>query len=136
MKFLANFLLTLYCMLYGVLVHLFLYPLHCVSVRMQEIYQPYLDTLAIIYPFILLLLTYAAIQLHSYDCKLIVSLWRLLHRPYIKIRRTWDPNASMLQAFAAILFISTPSLFFLCMSLFYFQLFIILKIRLLYTHVT
>ena len=104
-EIISKILLTMYA-IWSFDTFIFVSPPLCVSVHMQEIYLPYLDTLAIIYPFILLLLTYTAIQLHSHDYKLIVSLWRLLHRTYVKLRRTWDPNASMLQAFAAILFLS------------------------------
>ena len=73
---------------------------------MQEIYIPYLNTLAAFYPFILLLITYAAIQLHAHDNKLVVRLWKLFHRTYVRFRRAWDPNASMIQAFATLLFLS------------------------------
>ena len=73
---------------------------------MQEVYIPYLNTLAALYPFILLLITYAAIQLHAHDYKLFVRLWKLFHRTYVRFRRAWDPNASMIQAFATVLFLS------------------------------
>ena len=85
---------------------LFLSPPLCISEHMQEIYIPYLNTLAALYPFILLLITYAAIQLHAHDYKLVVRLWKLFHRTYVRFRRAWDPNASMIQAFATLLFLS------------------------------
>ena len=85
---------------------LFLSPPLCISEHMQEIYIPYLNTLAALYPFILLLITYAAIQLHAHDYKLFVRLWKLFHRTYVRFRRAWDPNASMIQAFATVLFLS------------------------------
>ena len=53
---------------------LFVSPPLCVSEHVQEIYIPYLNTLAALYPFILLLITYAAIQLHAHDYKLFVRL--------------------------------------------------------------
>ena len=85
---------------------LFLSPPLCISQHIQEIYTPYLSTLAAFYPFILLLIIYAAIQLHAHDCKLVVRLWKLFHRTYVRFRRAWDPNASMIQAFATLLFLS------------------------------
>ena len=84
----------------------YLSPPLCISVHMEEIYKPFLDTLAALYPFILLLLAYAGIQLHAHDCKLVVSLWRPLQRTYVRFRRTWDPNASVIQAFATLFFLS------------------------------
>ena len=85
---------------------LFLTPPLCLSEHIKEIYTPYLSTLAAFYPFILLLITYAAIQLHAHDYKLVVRLWKLFHRTYVRFRRAWDPNTSMIQAFATLLFLS------------------------------
>ena len=87
-------------------IFLFWSPPLCASKQMQDIYTPYLNTLAALYPFLLLLITYAAIQLHAHDCKLVVRLWKLFHRTYVRFRRAWDPNASMIQAFATLLFLS------------------------------
>ena len=81
-------------------------PPLCVSPQVEEIHIPFLDTLATLYPFILLLLTYVGIELHAHDCKAVVCLWRLLHKTCTRFRRTWDPNASMIQAFAALFFLS------------------------------
>ena len=85
---------------------LFVSPPLCFSEHIQEIYIPYLNTLAALYPFILLLITYAAIQLHAHDYKLVVRLWKLFYRTYVRFRRAWDPKASMIQAFATLLFLS------------------------------
>ena len=85
---------------------LFWSPPLCISEQMQEMYLPYFNTLAALYPFFLLLITYAAIQLHAHDYKLVVRLWKLFHRTYVRFRRAWDPNASMIQAFTTLLFMS------------------------------
>ena len=81
-------------------------PPLCVSVHMEEIYIPFLDTVATLYPFILLLLTYVGIELHAHDFKPVVHLWRPFQRTYVRFRRTWDPNASVIQAFATLFFLS------------------------------
>ena len=81
-------------------------PPLCVSVHMEEIYIPFLDTVATLYPFILLLLTYVGIELHAHDFKPVVRLWRPFQRTYVRFRRTWDPNASVIQAFATLFFLS------------------------------
>ena len=62
----------------------------CVSVHIEEIYLPFLSTVATLYPFILLLLTYVGIELHARDCKPIVCFWRVFH--IVRFRRTWDPK--------------------------------------------
>ena len=69
-----------------------------------------MDTIATLYPFILLLLTYVGIELHAHDFKPVVHLWRLIHRPFVRFRRTWDPNASVIQAFATLFFLSYAKL--------------------------
>ena len=84
----------------------FLSPPLCVSVHMEEMYIPFLDTVATLYPFVLLLLTYVGIELHAHGCKFVVCLWRPIHRTYVRFRRTWDPNASVVQAFATLFFLS------------------------------
>ena len=88
----------------------FVSPPLCVSEHMEEIYIPLLDTAATLYPFILLLLTYIGIELHAHDYKPFVDLWRLIHRPFVRFRRTWDPNASVIQAFATLFFLSYAKL--------------------------
>ena len=84
----------------------FVSPVLCVSAHMEEIYIPFLDTVAALYPFILLLLTYAGIELHAHGCKPVVCLWRPIHGTYVMFRRTLDPNASVIQALATLFFIS------------------------------
>ena len=84
----------------------FVSPSLCVSAHMKEIYIPFLETAATLYPFILLLLTYVGIELHAHDFKPVVHLWRLIHRPFVRFRKTWDPNASVIQAFATLFFLS------------------------------
>ena len=91
----------------------FVSPPLCVSVHMEEIYIPFLDTVAILYPFILLVLTYVAIELHAHDFRPIVHLWRLVHRPFVRFRKTWDPNASVIQAFATLFLLSYSRLILL-----------------------
>ena len=55
---------------------LFLAPPLCISQHMEEIYIPYLEFLATIYPFVLLLLTYGLIQLHTRNFRPVVMLWQ------------------------------------------------------------
>ena len=105
MKYILKLILTMKA-LWTFDILLFWSPPRCISEQMQDIYTPFLNTLAALYPFLLLLITYAAIQLHAHDCKLVVRLWKLFHRTYVRFRRAWDPNASMIQAFATLLFLS------------------------------
>ena len=91
-------------------VFYFVSPPLCVSEHMEEIYIPFLDIVATLYPFILLLLTYVGIELHDHDFRPVVFLWRPIHITYVKFRKTWDPSTSLIQAFATLFFLSYTKL--------------------------
>ena len=63
-RFIAKSILTLSA-IWSFDVLIFFSPPLCISQHMEEIYILYLDFIATIYPFILLLLTYALIKMHS-----------------------------------------------------------------------
>ena len=94
-------------------VLLFFSPPLCISQHMEEIYILYLDFIATIYPFILLLLTYALIKLHSKNFKPLVVLWHLSSRLFVRFYRAWDPRSAMIQAFASLFFLSYAKLTYL-----------------------
>ena len=94
-------------------VLIFVSPPLCISQHMEEIYILYLDFIATIYPFILLLLTYALIKLHSKNFKPIVVLWHLSSRLFVRFYRAWDPRSAMIQAFASLFFLSYAKLSYL-----------------------
>ena len=89
---------------------LFLAPPLCISQRMEEIYIPYLEFVATIYPFVLLLLTYGLMQLHTRNCRPVVVLWGVLSRVFVQFYRAWNPSSSMIQAFASLFFLSYAKL--------------------------
>ena len=91
-------------------VLLYVSPPLCISQHMEEIYILYLDFIATIYPFILLVLSYALIKLHSKNFKPLVVLWHLSSRLFVKFYRVWDPRSAMIQAFASLLFLSYAKL--------------------------
>ena len=88
----------------------FLSPPLCVSRHMEDIYKPFLDFIATLYPFLLLLLTYSVIDLHARNFKLVVSLKKLLDQLHIRFYSTWEPNASIIQAFSSLFFLSYAKL--------------------------
>ena len=94
-------------------VLLYVSPPLCISQHMEEIYILYLDFIATIYPFILLLLAYALIKMHSKNFKPIVVLWRLSSRLFVRFYRAWDPRSAMIQAFASLFFLSYAKLIYL-----------------------
>ena len=91
----------------------FVSPPLCLSPHIQDIDRPYIEMVATLYPFMLLVLAYIGIELHTRNVRLIVLLWRPLHKRLIRCRRSWNPNASLVQAFATVFFISYAKLMFL-----------------------
>ena len=89
---------------------LFLAPPLCISQRMEEIYIPYLEFVATIYPFVLLLLTYGLMQLHTRNFRPVVVPWGVLSRVFVQFYRAWNPRSSMIQAFASLFFLSYAKL--------------------------
>ena len=85
---------------------IFVSPPLCISESISEIYIPVFDTLAALYPFTLLLLTYIGIELHARDFKPIVLLWRPFKAKYERFIRSWDPNKSLIQVLATLFFLS------------------------------
>ena len=74
---------------------------------MKEIYIPVLDTIAALYPFTLLLLTYILIELHAKDNKLTVAIWNVIKScKFLKILGSWNSNKSLIQAFGTIYLLS------------------------------
>ena len=91
----------------------FIAPPLCISNHLEEIYLPFIEFVAILYPFLLLLLTYILIQLHFYNFKPIVTLWRPLHRLIKRFHKNWELNASLIQAFSSIFFLSYAKINFI-----------------------
>ena len=80
-------------------------PPLCLSPHIQDIDIPYIEMLATLYPFFLLVLAFILIELHARDFKPVVVLFRPLHQKLIHFRRSWNPRASLVQSFATIFFI-------------------------------
>ena len=91
----------------------FVSPALCLSPQIEDIHILYIDTLASLYPFLLLMITYVLIELHAQDVRPVVTLWRPFHINLVWFRRSWNPNTSLVQAFATLFYISYTKLLFL-----------------------
>ena len=74
-------------------------PPLCLSTHIEDIDIPYIEMLATLYPFFLLVLAFILIELHARDFKPVVALCRPLHQKLIRFRRSWNPRASLVQSF-------------------------------------
>ena len=84
----------------------FFSPPLCISQHIHEVYIPFLETMAALYPFTLLLLTYILIELYARDCKPIVIMWKVIYHKCGCLFGSWNSNKSLIQAFATLFLIS------------------------------
>ena len=81
-------------------------PSFCISGKVNDLHAVTLQYLAVLYLLCLTALTYICIELHGHNLRPIVWLWRPLHKYFIYFRRTWNPKASIIDAFATFLLLS------------------------------
>ena len=81
----------------------YLLPPFCVSSHLSNIQALNLEYILIIYPFLLIIFTSLCIELHARNFRPIVLLWKPFHRVVIRLRRSWDPRASIINAFSTFL---------------------------------
>ena len=91
----------------------FLSPPLCISSHLEDMHLLYIEVLKTLYPFLLLLLALAGIELYGRDCRPVVTLWRPIQKLLFRLKSTWDPHASLVQAFSTVFFISYVKLMFL-----------------------
>ena len=84
----------------------FLSPPLCISQHFHEVYIPFLESMAALYPFTLLLLTYILIELYARDCKPIVTMWKVIHRKCGCLHGSWNSDKSLIQTFATLFLFS------------------------------
>ena len=80
----------------------FISPPLCISSHLDDIDAQYFVMLKPLYPFMLLLVAYVGIELHARDFKPVVMCWRPIFRNLTRLRKTWNPHVSLVQAFATI----------------------------------
>ena len=69
------------------------------------------------HPMILILFICVFVELYSSNFKLIVMLWKPFHKCFVRVRRSWDPKASMINAFATFLLLLFSKLLYVsCFS--------------------
>ena len=83
-----------------------LVPPFCVSQNITGLHANALLYIAVIHLLLLTALAYLLIELHARNCRIIVWLWRPIHKYYVKVHRNVNPRTSIIDAFATILILS------------------------------
>ena len=91
----------------------------CISPSLKNIDVLFLNFVSVFYPFVLVALSYAFIQLHSRNFRLIVLRWKPFSICLLKFRKDWNITGSIVHAYATV--------FLLSFCIFNFNAFMILK---------
>ena len=89
-------------------------PPFCVSRHLSTIQALSLEYVHIVYPLVLILVTFICIEVHARNFTLIVLLWKPFHRRITGtcLRRSLDPRASIINAFSSFLLLNFSKLVF------------------------
>ena len=92
-------------------------PPFCVSQDLKNIHVLALQYVSAFYPLLLIVLTYACVELHGHNFKPIVWLWKPFHRCCVNVRSRWDTKASIIDVFATFLLLAYCKLLFVSLYL-------------------
>ena len=70
-----------------------------------------LDYLVAVYPMLLMVITYALVELHGYGFRPVLIIWRPFHRVFARFRRRCEIQTSIVDAFATFYILSTTKIF-------------------------
>ena len=96
---------------------LFSIPHQCFSTKMSSLAVISLQYIYVLYPLLLVFITWLCIELHARDFRLVVYLWKPFHRCFATVRRNWSANDSVIHAYTTVFFLS-----FVCLTYTSFQL--------------
>lgn len=96
-----------------------LVPPFCISENINNLQAVLLHYISAFYPLILVLITYLGIELHGNNVRLVVWLWKPFHRCFARIRRTWNIQHSIVNAFSTFLLLSYSKILSISFRLLY-----------------
>ena len=82
----------------------------CISTQMKVIHVLALRYISALYPLVLLLITYAIIELQARNYRPFMFLWRVFCFPCVRWRRVWKAKTSVIDAFASCILLSYTKL--------------------------
>ena len=84
----------------------YLIPPFCVSSHLSNIQALTLEYIHVMYPLVLILITYLCVELHARNFILLTVIWKPFHKCVTRVRRSWDPRASIVNAFSTFLLLN------------------------------
>ena len=83
-----------------------LLPPFCLHPNMSTLQVLALDYGIAVYPLFLIAVSYALVELHDHNFKIVVWLWKPFHRCFVSFKRQWNIRASLIDAFVSFLQLS------------------------------
>ena len=103
-------LVRLLCGIWNLDFFCHLIPPFCVSRHLNNLQALTLEYFNVVYPLVLIIVTFVCIELHTGNFKLIVILWKPFHKLFVLFRRAWDPRASIVNSFSTFLLLSVSKI--------------------------
>ena len=84
----------------------YILPPFCVSSQIKPIHIAFLGYVSVLYPILLIFLTWLCVELHGCNFRPIVWLWKPFHRCCVKLRRSWNNQNDIIDVFVTFFFLS------------------------------
>ena len=81
-------------------------PSICINSQLKSIHVAFLGYISVLYPIVLILLTWVCVELHGRNYRPLVWLWRPFHRCFVQLRRSWDTKTDIIDVFATFFLLS------------------------------
>lgn len=95
----------------------FIIPSFCIDSDFSNVQLLLLEYIGAFYSLFLVVVTFTCIKLHHCNFRPVVILWKPFHKCFACIRRTWNPKASVVSAFATFLLLSYAKLLLVSVNL-------------------
>ena len=86
--------------------HINILPQYCLNKNLNFMHLAILGYISAFYPLLLILLTWACVELHGRNFRPLVWLWRPFHRCFVRLRRGWDTKSDIIDVFATFFCLS------------------------------
>ena len=92
-------------------------PPFCVSEHINGLKMTSLLYVAVLYLLLLSAVAYILIELHASNCRLLVCLWRPVHKSFMRLHRNVSPRTTLVDAFVTSLILSYSRFVFISLIL-------------------
>lgn len=88
-------------------------PPFCISTQLQPVHRLLLGYISAVYPLVLIALTWLCIRLHDNNFKLVVLLWKPLHRCFVHLKKGWNTRNDLIDVFSSFFLLSYSKFMYL-----------------------